>query len=395
MRVTVLLILLLASPAASAVTLHDALEQAWARTPQGQALRARQAEIEARQRALDVPWAGSPAATFSYRSDRLTQDNGATEWEAELGMPIWLPGERGARRATLAAEREAQITELLARRLELAGQLRESVWAAKLSESALALAQQRGRAAEELEQDVARRLKAGEVARSDYNLARSELLTVRSEQTDARIRLAQALQVYAALTGSQQLPDPAQEGVRAAEPLDDHPLLSAQRHAIALAQARLKQVAEVRRDSPEVSVSSRWDRATFNESYINVIGIKIRLPFSTDSRNRPAIASANAVLVEAQAEYSRTRARLELAIEQAQRELLAAESVLDLVRQKQALTADNLKLAQKAYTLGEFDMVSLLRVRAAAFQADQELARQQIDVLRAQARLNQARGVLP
>jgi outer membrane protein TolC len=401
MRARLLLILLLASPVSDAATpssvatLRDALERAWERTPQAQALQARQAEIEARRQALGVPWSGPPAATVSYRSDVITGNDGAAEWEAELGVPVWLPGERAVRAKALAAERDAQIADVVSQRLALAEQVRESVWAAQLARSATTLAQQRVRAAEQLEQDVARRLKAGEVARSDYNLARSELLTARTEETDARIQLAQAMQAYAGLTGTHELPAAYEEDVRGGGPLDDHPLLAAQRQLIAVAQAQLKQVTQVRRDSPEISVNTRWDRARFEEPYVNVIGVKLLVPFATAGRNQPAIASANAALAEAQAEYARTRSRLQLEIEQAQRELQSSESVLEILRQKQALTADNLRLAQKAYTLGEFDMVSLLLVRAAAFQADQELARQQIDVARARARLNQARGVLP
>jgi outer membrane protein TolC len=401
MRVRLLLILLLASPPSGAATpgtvatLHDALERAWLRTPRAQALQARQAEIEARRQALGVPWSGSPSATLSYRSDYFSGNDGAAELEAELGVLVWLPGERAARSKALAAERDSQLAELTSQRLALAGQVRESVWAVQLAQTTTTLAEQRFNAAEQLERDVARRLKAGEVARSDYNLARSELLTARAEETDTRIQLTQAMQAYGALTGTQELPATYEEDVRGAGPLDDHPLLAAQRQLIAVAQAHLKQVTQVRRDSPEISLNSRWDRARSDEPYVNLIGVKLRLPFATAGRNQPAIASANAALAEAQAEYARTRSRIELEIEQAQRELQSSESVLEILRQKQVLTADNLRLAQKAYSLGEFDMVSLLRVRAAAFQTDQELARQKIGVARARARLNQARGVLP
>lgn len=395
MRALLLVILLLASSAARTATLRDVLEQAWERTPQGQALKAHQAELMARQRALEVPWAGSPSASLGYRSDRIGQDDGAAEWEAEVGMPIWLPGERSVHRNTLIAEQEAQITDLLARRLELAGQLREAVWAAKLAESALTLARQRVRDAEQLEQDVARRLKAGEVARTDHNLALSDLLTARSEEANAVVTIGQAVQAFATLTGSAQLPETVEEEVRSLDILDDNPGLAAQRYAAALAQARLRQTTHVRRDNPELSVSTRWDRSSFAEPYVNVIGIRFRLPFSTDSRNLPAIASANAALIEAQAEYARTRVRIALEIEQARSELQLAQSVLEIQRQKQAVNADNVALAQKAYSVGEFDMVNLLRVRTAAFQAEQELARQQINVRRARARLNQARGVMP
>jgi len=54
-----------------------------------------------------------------------------------------------------------------------------------------------------------------------------------------------------------------------------------------------------------------------------------------------------------------------------------------------------LRLAEKAFSLGESDLTTLLRVRAGAFEAEAFLNRQQVARAAAQSRLKQVLGVLP
>ena len=56
---------------------------------------------------------------------------------------------------------------------------------------------------------------------------------------------------------------------------------------------------------------------------------------------------------------------------------------------------ENLALIQKSFSLGESDLFTLLRARAAAFEAEQSNNQQTIAQALARARLNQAQGVLP
>jgi cobalt-zinc-cadmium efflux system outer membrane protein len=60
-----------------------------------------------------------------------------------------------------------------------------------------------------------------------------------------------------------------------------------------------------------------------------------------------------------------------------------------------ALASDNLALIEKAFSLGESDLATLLRLRSAAFDAMGSLERQRISRAAAVSRLNQALGVLP
>ncbi len=81
--------------------------------------------------------------------------------------------------------------------------------------------------------------------------------------------------------------------------------------------------------------------------------------------------------------------------ERAQRALKAAERQLAMARERLALSAENLRLSEKAFSLGESDLATLLRIRAAAFEAEAFLGRQRVARAAAISRLNQALGVLP
>jgi hypothetical protein len=66
-----------------------------------------------------------------------------------------------------------------------------------------------------------------------------------------------------------------------------------------------------------------------------------------------------------------------------------------MAEERRTLAADNLRLAEKAFALGESDLSALLRIRAAAFDAESFYDRQRVARAAAISRLNQALGALP
>ncbi|MFO1280845.1 MAG: hypothetical protein U1F51_00005, partial [Burkholderiales bacterium] len=87
----------LAAFGARAQTLANAFEQAWFRDPIAATLDARGAEASARADAASAATPGPAAASFGVLSDRMNRNEGAQKWEAELSVPLWLPGQQAAR----------------------------------------------------------------------------------------------------------------------------------------------------------------------------------------------------------------------------------------------------------------------------------------------------------
>lgn len=377
-------------------SLRDAVEQAWSRHPQAAAIVAREAEARARAEVAAGITPGPASMSLSSLNDRLNRNHGKQEWEVELAAPLWLPGQKAAREA----EAESAVGEVAARRaslrLQIAGEVREAWWAVAGARNARDLAGRRSATARALEADVVRRFKAGDLARVDANLAQNERLAAETELLEAEAALRQVEQSYRGLTGNAAPAAlPAENAIALRERKEDHPQLMALAAAAQLAHARLKVAEETRRDAPELALRVVRERGEFGEPYANTVGVKLTIPFFSGARVRQESAAARAEASQAEAELALARQKIELDAERTRLDFDIAQRQLGMAEERRALTADNLRLAEKSFSLGESDLTALLRARSNAFEAEAFFSRQQLARAAAQSRLKQALGVLP
>lgn len=390
-----LLAALLAASPASAGDLKAALEKAWARHPAALSDAGERAALDAQAQSARRLLPEAPTTSLLYRGDQLTEREGAREWEAELGLPLWLPGERGATAAVAEFEQRRYEQELARARLELAGELREAVWGLRIVQHRLGLAQERLALDRRLVADVRRRADAGELARTDLLLIEGEVLAAESELAEAEAEVAAAGAAYRRLTGEDTLPADPAEPVAAVGPLEAHPLLAAAGAEVELAQARARLAREARRDRPELALGFRHEREDAGADYGSSISLKLTLPLATDARNRPLIAAAEAEVDRSQAAYRALHYRLLAEIDARRAALAAAEKNLAATRQRAALAREQLTLQRRAFDLGELGLTDLLRIQSTALETVHALGRAEEILQRARARLNQAMGVLP
>ncbi|MCF8210855.1 MAG: TolC family protein [Rhodoferax sp.] len=377
-------------------TLGQALEQAWSRHPQAVAQPARKAQAQAQADIAASVTPSPPSLSLANSSDRFNANTGKNEWEIELSVPLWLPGQR----ATRILESESAAVEVdartLALRLQLAGELREAWWVISGARMAEELAQRRIELARALESDTLRRFKAGDLARIDANLAQNERLTAEGEWLESQSALRQAEQAYQLLTGANAPTHLAEEALPAlTEGAPVHPDLAAAQAVAQLAQARLIVAEKNRREAPELAVWMVRDRDDFHAPYANSLGVKLTIPFSSDARIRQESSAALADATQAQAELAQIRQRKVLDREKARLNVETAQQQLAKARERLALTADTLRLAEKAFALGESDLSSLLRARSSQFESQALVNRQQMAYFAGVSRLNQTLGVLP
>jgi cobalt-zinc-cadmium efflux system outer membrane protein len=386
--------------------LANAVERAWRLNPQAASLDAREEEARA---ARDIAAGLTPepgSVSIGSLNDRFNRNQGKQEYEAELAVPLWLPGQKAAREGEAASRIDEAVAKRAALRLEVAGEVREAWWTLAAARSAKALAQRRVETARALEFDVTRRYKAGELSRIDANLAQTETHAAGAELIEAEAALLQAEQALQTLVGLPFPQDLLEESPQAlatmrrlTEETDDsrqaHPLLAAAAATARSARARVQVADESRRAAPELALRVVRERGDFAESYSNSIGIKLKIPFSSGSQVRRETSAAQAEANQAEADMQRTQTRVRLDAERAQRNLQSAERQLVMAQERRQLSAENLRLAEKAFSLGESDLATLLRIRAAAFDADAFLERQRVARAAAISRLNQALGVLP
>lgn len=393
----------LAADTPSASTgLARALEQAWRLHPQAAGLDAREAEARAAREVASGLTPEPPSLAIGSLNDRYNRNLGRQEWEVELATPLWLPGQKAAREAEAASRVEEAVAKRAALRWELAGLLREAWWSLAAARNVNALATRRLSTAQALEADVRRRYMVGELSRIDANLAQTEVLAASAEQAETETVLLQAEQALQTLTGTvaplemgEEVPTTrVRSGGHLSMP-DAHPSLIAAVASARSARAKVTVAEESRRAAPEIALRVVRERGDFAEPYANTVGIRLKIPFSSGPLVRRETSAAQAEADQADAETVRAQTRTQLEAERADRALATSERQFLMAQERRQLTAENLRLAEKVFSLGESDLATLLRIRAAAFDAEAFLDRQRVSRAAAISRLNQALGVLP
>ena len=393
------------APWPAAPTLSQAVEAAWQRAAQAREAQGQAQRAGAERAAVSSLWAAPPALELSYRDDRWQTSAGSRETEAGLAWPLWLPGQRKARGAAIDADVGLAQATVQAGRLHFAGLVREAVWGMAAQRAEADLADAQVHALQAIAEDVHRRVQAGDLAHADALAADAEVLAAQSEQLAARQRLRSGQVQWTTLTGMVQAPDLAPAALpsppAAVSPSARH--LAAEAHpeartaawTVERARKRLDVVAATRRDPPELLLRVRQDVPGRGEPAQHSIGIGVRIPLGTEGRNQPLQAAALSELEVAQTLQQRTDERLAAEVAIAQAAVQTAAQQIETDRQRADLLQERASLIDRSFKAGETPLPELLRARAAAAQADLSLARQQVAWGLAQARLQQAFGILP
>jgi outer membrane protein, heavy metal efflux system len=385
------------SPARSpaGIALAAALDSAWQRAVTARESDALRRRAEADRAVAASIWAAPPSVNLSHLDDRINANAGRRESEIGVSVPLWLPGQRAARASTAdAAAGHAQAAERLAR-LRLAGEVREVAWEFAAARAEVMQADANAKVLEQLADDVARRVRLGDLARADSLAAQAEHLAASALQASLQQRQLAAKARWALLTGQALLPDLAAPAAADDAALALHPELQLASQSLQLARQRVALMRHSHRDAPELSLGVRQDTAGRTQSAQGSLIVSLRLPLGTPDRNRPLEAAALAELDIAQTQEERLRERLESEARVAREAGRAAAAQRDAEATRATLMRERAVLIEKSFRAGETSLPELLRALAAAAQAESDLARQTAALGLARARHQQALGLLP
>lgn len=339
---------------------------------------------------------GAPALALRHQTDQPGSNRGLREWEANLELPLWRWGQRSASRDLAAAAGDFADAHARALALDVAGRVRSALWELALAEEHSTLAQQAWHTAQALEQDVQRRVEAGDLAQADLLLVRDETLTKQDEYLLAVSEVRQAEKRYLTLSGLMQRPASFGETQSERSRIeDDHPLLLEAQRRVEQAQAELRQTRHAGTDSPQLIVGTRRDQEPVTGTAHDSIGVGLRLPFGGSRHVAPAIAAANNQMAEAQSAQLALRRELELALHESERALETLRTELALAKEQHTLAQENLRMARIAFDSGEIDLVQRLRVQTRAYSAERALGLRRLQLQYAVARYNQTVGETP
>lgn len=385
---------ILAAPDASGATLQQAVESAWRRAPAARTLEARQDEVLAARDSARSWLAANPALGVSRRSDRGASERGQRESEISIGSSFWLPGQKSAREALAARGGEEVAAHIGATRLAVAGVVRNRLWEAAAAQVGLQEKQDHLHHLEGLADEVERRVKAGDLARSDALLARQEVLAARVEVTQARTAHTEALARYRSTTGFASLPALEPEALHDTG-ASANPRLAAAQASEQRAHAALRLAAATRRAPPTVELALRREEERLLRAPVDSIGVRLQIPLGSAARNRGAEAQARTAIATAAAEAAEIQADADAGIEIARERLANARAALGAASERATALHEHTALFEKAFRAGERGLADLLRSRALTHEADVAVAQQHVALGLAHALLNQALGILP
>ncbi|WP_374439020.1 TolC family protein [Inhella sp.] len=389
-----------APPPSSMKALFD---KAWALHAEALAAPARR-EAAAAQQALASKWtADAPSLELSLKSDRWNRNGGAREQELGVSVPLWLPGERGRSQALADSAAQALDSRLLAAQWRVAALVRDAWWTAQLARVDRDLASLRLQAAQRLSQDVGRRVKAGDLAKTDLLQAQSTEAAAEMDLAQAEQGLLQAVQILQGWgVDAEALGRMATAGLAEAQPPEasqepepGHPALAELAARAQVAQRALELAEVQKRANPELVLGTTRDRGAFGEAYGQTVTVGVRLPLGAPSAHRAKQATARAEQIEAEQLLAQERQQLRAALMGARARLASAQSALGAAERRAQASRETRAHFEKSFQLGETDLPTRLRIEQEAFEAERQQARAQNALHQAVSNLRQALGLLP
>lgn len=382
-----------------AASLKQVFETAWQRQPDARALQSRREAAQAQAKAAGLLSPEAPSLEISQRTDRTTGNNGAREAEVGIAVPLWLPGQRTASAELAQAEISFVERRLLASQLRLASSVRDSWWAWQRARVDAELAREQLVNARRLAADVAKRMQAGDLARSDQHQAEGAVAAAEALAAQAQAASAVAFAHLAALTGGIAPAESTSTGASEPSPGPSqpahHPLLAELEDRIAVAERTANLISTQKRSNPELTVATTRDRGAFGERYGQTVLIGIRVPLGSGPRYDARIATAQAEAIEVQSQLTLERDRIQADQRGAAARVEAARTQLNAAERRARLAKESRGFFDKSFRLGETDLPTRLRIEAEAVDAERQEARSRIDLATAISAWRQSLGLLP
>ncbi len=379
----------------STLTLQDVLDKTFTRNPNQAVLNARTATVNAKNIQASATLPQAPAVVVGHQNDSFASNRGEREWQADLELPVWLPNQRNKRYKVADATLVNANASRDSLKLTVAGMLREALWEVAYNDNNILLATNQLTIAQRLLQDIQKRFQAGELAKSDVLLAQQAALNAEKEKLRANAELMHARYRYLLLTGLHEIPAVYDEQQSSITDYAQSPIWLEAVSKVNLAESELGLAEVESRENPQILLNMRRIQGGFDFTHNDSMGIKIRIPFGSDVRTAPIKAMAASEVGNAMSNRETIRMRLEQSMHEAEHNLTVSRAELNLANQHHEIAKQSLYLTQKAFSLGETDLVNLLRVQAQFFESERAYSSRQIQLKWDIARYNQAVGVLP
>lgn len=318
--------------------------------------------------------------------------------DAYVQVPLWNFGQRSAEQTVAKQAENSALSLTAAVKLRVAGLVRGALWDMALANISYEQAKSELTITDQLVAKVQRRVELGDLPRADLLLAQSESLQKKSVMIQAEAELMHARKRYISITQMTKSPGDYQEKlVDILKIQQSHPALMAINSQIERKQAELNAVKMVGSGQTNVAVGINSDRFT-NDPRSNMtdsFNIGVTVPFGGTGYLSPHIAAVNVELNKLIAERDQLNRTLEQAHHEAEHNLEVNRVELGIANELKQVAEEHLKMTQSSFSVGEIDLMDLLRIQSRTQQAVLNAKQRAVMLQRDVAFYNQAVGVTP
>jgi len=340
--------------------------------------------------------AGAATASMDFKDDFIGSDTGAYELEGAIQVPLWNWGQRAAGlrladQAGLSAENKAKSISL-----QVAGLVRESLWAISLENLRYEMAGKSLQLTEKLLNTVKLRVDVGDLPKSDFLLAESELLQKKIELIHAEASLMHARKRFFFLTQNSKVPAQINETLSTKQQIDElHPALAAVNAVAAQQKAQVEWIKAKGSGQSTFAVGGNMEKPSDTEKSVDSIVFSVSIPFGGKSYLAPEIAAAQKQYVQAETKKSHLYKYLLEQLHEAEHQLEIERVKLQISTKMKANAEEHFKMANLSFVEGEINLMDFLKIQARSQNAFKQAKESAIRLQRNIALYNQAVGVLP
>ena len=341
--------------------------------------------------------AGASQVTTSFQEAATGTYKGRLHYiDAGVQIPLWNIGQRDAEQAVGEQADTSAKTQTIATKLRVAGLVRGALWDIDLQKIRYEQAQAAIKVYEELHEKIGRRVELGDLPRSDALLAQTELLQKRSALIQAEAELMHARKRYSSITQMTKVPkDYHEKLVDLKEIEQNHPSLVAINSQINRKQAELDAMKAVGSGQTNLLAGVNGDMGNQNSNHTASFNIGVTVPFGGSDHLAPQLAAINVELNKLIAEREQLFRDLQQAHHEAEHNLEVNRAELANANELKTATENLLNMSRTAFSVGEIDLMDLLKIGDKAQQAILNAKERAVMLERDIALYNQAVGVMP
>jgi outer membrane protein TolC len=318
--------------------------------------------------------------------------------DAAVQVPLWNVGQRSAERriadyAQTSAQAQAQYTQL-----RVAGLVRVALWDMELQKIRYEQVLAEVDVFEKLLAQVKRRVALGDLPRADELLAQTELLQKQASLTLAEAELMHARKRYNSVTQSTKMPASFTENLAALTEIEqNHPALVAINSQIERKQAQINALKLVGSGQSNIAIGINSDNMTHDSrsNKTESFNIGVNIPFGGSNHLAPQLAALNVELNKLISDRELLFRDLKQMHHEAEHNLEVNRVAIKQAQELQTLAAEHLKMTELSFSVGEIDLIDLLKIQARSQQANLMLKERAVMLQRDQALYNQAVGIMP